>query len=73
MSRNRSSATDDVACWHQTDMPTVFRDVRFQGQSGRHLLALSFSGFDPACVKTPTSNLRVESLSRLRSITKEPL
>jgi hypothetical protein len=28
-------------------MPTVFRDVRFQGQSGKHLLALSFSGFDP--------------------------
>ncbi len=27
-------------------MPTVFRDVR-QGQSGKHLLALSFSGFDP--------------------------
>jgi hypothetical protein len=23
-------------------MPTVFRDVRFQGQSGKHLLALSF-------------------------------
>src|SRR5258705_9611520 len=32
---------------HKTDMPTVFRDVRFQGQSGKHLLALSFSGFDP--------------------------
>jgi len=30
-------------------MPTVFRDVRFQGQSGKHLLALSFSAFD-----TPT-------------------
>src|SRR5258708_26091301 len=28
---------------HKTDMPTVFRDVRFQGQSGKHLLALSFS------------------------------
>ena len=26
--------------WHKTDMPTVFRDVRFQGQSGKHLLAL---------------------------------
>ena len=32
---------------HKTDMPTVFRDVRFQGQSGKHLLALSFSAFDP--------------------------
>src|SRR6266851_3873672 len=28
---------------------------------------------DSGCVKTPTSNLRVESLSRLRRITKEPL
>ena len=28
---------------------------------------------DPGCVKTPTSDLRVESLSRLRRITKEPL
>jgi hypothetical protein len=23
-----------------------------QGQSGKHILALSFSGFDPDCVKT---------------------
>jgi hypothetical protein len=28
-------------------MPTALRDVRFQGQSGKHLLVLSFSGFDP--------------------------
>jgi len=28
-------------------MPTTLRDVRFQGQSGKHVLALSFSGFDP--------------------------
>src|SRR6476620_7382115 len=28
---------------------------------------------DPGCVKTPTSNLSVESLSRLYSIRKEPL
>jgi hypothetical protein len=34
-------------CWHETDMPTTLRDVRFQGQSGKHMLALSFSGFDP--------------------------
>jgi len=27
-------------------MPTALRDVRSQGQSGKHLLALSFSGFD---------------------------
>jgi len=28
-------------------MPTAVRDVRSQGQSGKHILALSFSGFDP--------------------------
>jgi len=28
-------------------MPTASRDVRSQGQSGKHVLALSFSGFDP--------------------------
>jgi hypothetical protein len=28
-------------------MPTALRDVRSQGQSGKHSLALSFSGFDP--------------------------
>jgi hypothetical protein len=28
-------------------MPTTLRNVRSQGQSGKHLLALRFSGFDP--------------------------
>src|SRR5258707_5762032 len=28
-------------------MPTASRNVRSQGQSGKHLLVLSFSGFDP--------------------------
>jgi len=28
-------------------MLTTLRDVRFQGQSGKHMLASSFSGFDP--------------------------
>jgi hypothetical protein len=31
---------------HETDMPTALRNVRSQGQSGKHLLALSFSGFE---------------------------
>ncbi len=43
-------ASSDFRLWHETDMPTVFRDVRFRGQSGKHLLALSFSGLDPDCV-----------------------
>ena len=29
-------------------MPTLLSDVRCWGQSGKHLLALSFSGFDPS-------------------------
>ena len=28
-------------------MPTAVRDVRSQGQSGKHILAVSFSGLDP--------------------------
>jgi hypothetical protein len=28
-------------------MPTASRNVGFRGQSGKHLLTLSFSGFDP--------------------------
>ena len=28
-------------------MPTAVRDVRSRGQSGKHILAVSFSGFDP--------------------------
>jgi hypothetical protein len=42
-----STFVSDVAYWHETDMPTALRDVRSQGQSGKHSLALSFSGFDP--------------------------
>src|SRR5258705_10802572 len=42
-----ASSISDVACWHETDMPTLFRNVRSQGQSRKHVLALSFSGFDP--------------------------
>jgi endonuclease YncB( thermonuclease family) len=41
-------------------------------QYGRAVATCSVSGTDPGCVKTPTSDLRVESLSRLRRITKEP-
>ena len=29
----------DFRVWHETDMPTVLRDVRLQGQSGNHMLA----------------------------------
>jgi hypothetical protein len=37
----------------ETDMPKYLGDVRCWVNSGKHLLSLSFSGFDP----TETSNL----------------
>jgi hypothetical protein len=49
------------------DMPTALRDVRSQGQSGKHLLALSFSGFDPGCVKTCPSRECAELFSLFSS------
>ena len=33
--------------WHEPDMPTALRNVRYWENSGKHLLALSFSAFDP--------------------------
>jgi hypothetical protein len=33
--------------WHETDMPTLLRDVRSQGQSRKHIVALRSSRFDP--------------------------
>jgi hypothetical protein len=37
------------------------------GESGKHLLALSFSGFDPACVKTCPSRECAELFSLFSS------
>jgi hypothetical protein len=51
----------DVSSWHETDMLTAVRDVRSQGQSGKHILAVSFSGFDPE-QKSATS--KVSSVDR---------
>jgi hypothetical protein len=39
--------TEFFSVWHQTDMPIALRNVRSQGQSGKHMLSLSFSVFDP--------------------------
>jgi hypothetical protein len=33
-------------------MPTALPNVRFLEEGGKHVLALSFSGFDPGRVKT---------------------
>jgi hypothetical protein len=41
---------------HETDMPKYLRDVRCWVNSGKHLLALSFSGFDPK----QTSNVLIK-------------
>ena len=39
----------NVGDWHETDMPTVLRNVRSR-QSGRHLLVASISPFDPSAL-----------------------
>jgi len=36
-----------VRIWHQTGMPKYLGNVRCWVNSGKHMLALSFSGFDP--------------------------
>src|SRR5438309_11858263 len=37
-------------------MPTALRNGLSRGQSGKHMLALSFSGFDRCCRKSRKSN-----------------
>ena len=46
------AAVHESGFWHETDMPTAMRDVR-QGQSGKHILAVSFSVFDPTRTSEP--------------------
>jgi hypothetical protein len=41
------SSSGNFRNWPRNGMPTLFRNVRSQGQSRKHVLALSFSGFDP--------------------------
>src|SRR5207302_1018520 len=36
-----------VAYWHRTDVPTASANVCFSGQTGKHMLDLSLTGFDP--------------------------
>ena len=42
----------DLSLLHETDIRIALRNVRSQGQSGKHFLALSFSGFDHVGVFT---------------------
>jgi hypothetical protein len=37
---------------HFSAVPTALSNVGYRGQIGKHLLALSFTGFDPGRVKT---------------------
>jgi len=37
----------DFRVWHVTDLPKYLGNVRYWVNSGKHVLALSFSGFDP--------------------------
>jgi hypothetical protein len=47
----------NVRVWHETDMPPWSLYVRCWGQSGKHILALSFSAFDPTeTLAVPTGN-----------------
>src|SRR6266571_4096323 len=48
-------------------MPTVTSNVRVQGLSGKHMLGLSSSQFDPGCVKTCTSRECAELFSLFSS------
>src|SRR5260370_36809213 len=47
------SRRTEACLWHETDMPKYLGDVRCWVNSGKHVLSLSFSGFDP----TATWNL----------------
>ena len=46
LNRNVCEGTD-VSCWHEPDIPKYLGDVRCWVNSGKHVLALRFSGFDP--------------------------
>src|SRR6266481_9002261 len=41
------AAVHESVCGHETDMPKYLGDVRCWVNSGKHMLASSFSGFDP--------------------------
>jgi len=43
----------DGGYWHETDMPKYLGDVRYWESSGKHLLAVSISAFDPTETSSP--------------------
>ena len=56
--RNASNTIDDVGSWHEAEMPKYLGNVRCWVNSGKHLLAASFSGFDPQATSAGTSMLQ---------------
>jgi hypothetical protein len=44
--------------WHETDMPRYLGDVRCWVNSGNHMLAWSFSGFDLELTKLSLSAIK---------------
>ena len=52
MDADLARCSANVSSWHETDMPKYLSDVRCWVNSGKHLLSLSFSGFDPGRVET---------------------
>jgi hypothetical protein len=42
------SSENDAVHWHKCEVPTILSNVRFRGDSGRLLLGLSSSQFDPS-------------------------
>jgi hypothetical protein len=43
---------------HEADLQTAMRNVRYWMNSGKHMLSLSFSGFDPQATSAGTSMLQ---------------
>jgi hypothetical protein len=37
----------DVAFWHESEVRQPIAYVGYRGKTGKHLLAVSFTGFDP--------------------------
>jgi hypothetical protein len=56
-----------VHTWHEADMPTASRNVRYWVNSGKHLLSLSFSGFDPQRTWRPPKILHSTGPKGLRA------
>jgi hypothetical protein len=53
----------NVSIWHETHMPKYLGDVRCWVNSGKHMLALSFSGFDPSETSNPIASEALGAIS----------